>query len=213
METCYLRKRYNQRFSERIVMCGRYYVDDETAREIEKMVLDLDKSMKFQGKRDINPSQKAVVLCRNDQKLTAEWMEWGFPGYDKGKLLVNARAEGITEKRTFRDSVLHHRCVIPARGFYEWNARKEKFHFENLRENKNLYLAGCFRLFQEQQRFVIITTAANESMLPVHQRMPLIMEQNEIEDWIMDDEATEHMLKKIPEQLQRYTHYEQMSLF
>ena len=203
METCYLRKRYNQRFSERIVMCGRYYVDDETAREIEKMVLDLDKSMKFQGKRDINPSQKAVVLCRNDQKLTAEWMEWGFPGYDKGKLLINARTEGITEKRTFRDSVLHHRCVIPARGFYEWNARIRHV-FQRI---------ACFRLFQEQQRFVIITTAANESMLPVHQRMPLIMEQNEIEDWIMDDEATEHMLKKIPEQLQRYTHYEQMSLF
>ena len=54
-------------------------------------------------------------------------MGWGFPRFDGRGLLINARAETAAERRTFRECVLHRRCVIPAKGFWEWNKFKEKF--------------------------------------------------------------------------------------
>ena len=108
-------------------MCGRYYVDDETAREIEKLVRDLDRKLQIERTGDVFPSQKATIIKGQGNYLTAEQMRWGFPGFEKGKLLINARAESALERRTFQDSVQHRRCIIPARGFYEWSKSKEKF--------------------------------------------------------------------------------------
>ena len=108
-------------------MCGRYYVDDETAREIEKLVRDLDRKLQIERTGDVFPSQNAMLLKGEGRHLAAEQMRWGFPGFEKGKLLINARAESVLERRTFQDSVLHRRCIIPAKGFYEWNKSKEKF--------------------------------------------------------------------------------------
>ena len=79
---------------------------------------------------DVFPSQNAMILKGEGSHLAAEQMRWGFPGFEKGKLLINARAESVLERRTFQDSVQHRRCIIPARGLYEWNKSKEKDTFE-----------------------------------------------------------------------------------
>ena len=192
-------------------MCGRYYVDDETAREIEKVVRDLDRKLQIERAGDIRPSDAALVLNAVAINLTAEQMNWGFPGFQGKGLLINARAEGVLEKKTFRESVLHRRCVIPAKGFYEWNKEKEKFSFE--RNEPILFMAGCFNQFQGQNRFVILTTEANTSVSMVHDRMPLILEPQEVEDWVLDDYAVEFLLHKTPVLLDRKSDYEQMSLF
>lgn len=192
-------------------MCGRYYVDDETAREIEKIVRELDKKLQIERAGDIRPSDAALVLSQREHHLTAEQMNWGFPGFQGKGLLINARAEGVLEKKTFRESVLHRRCVIPAKGFYEWNQGKEKFHFE--RKEPVLFMAGCFNQFQGQNRFVILTTEANVSVSMVHERMPLVLESKEIKDWVLDDQAVEFLLHKTPVLLNRKSDYEQMSLF
>ena len=194
-------------------MCGRYYVDDETAREIEKMVDSLDSNKINMVQGDVCPSNTAVVINRNHQNLSAEMMKWGFPGYEKNRLLINARAESVLEKKTFRESILSSRCVIPANGFYEWKNKKEKYKFERPDEQKTLYMAGCYKQYPEYGCFVIITTAANESVAPVHNRMPLILEKEEIRHWIMDTDAAEFFLHKTPILLERKTDYEQMSLF
>ena len=175
-------------------MCGRYYVDDETAREIEKIVRELDKKLQIERAGDIRPSDAALVLSQREHHLTAKQMNWGFPGFQGKGLLINARAEGVLEKKTFRESVLHRRCVIPAKGFYEWNQGKEKFSFE--REEPVLFMAGCFNQFQGQNRFVILTTEANASVSMVHERMPLVLESKEIKDWVLDDDAVEFLLHK-----------------
>ena len=193
-------------------MCGRYYVDDETAREIEKLVRDLDRRLKMERTGDVFPSQNAMILKGEENHLAAEQMRWGFPGFEKGKLLINARAETALERPTFRESVQDRRCIIPARGFYEWNKSKEKFTFER-KETPVLFMAGCYNRYEGQERFVILTTEANPSVAPVHNRMPLILEPEELKDWVLDDQATESLLHKTPVLLEQRAEYEQMRLF
>lgn len=193
-------------------MCGRYYVDDETAREIEKLVRDLDRKLQIERTGDVFPSQKATIIKGQEHHLAAEQMRWGFPGFEKGKLLINARAESALERRAFRDSIQNRRCIIPSRGFYEWNKSKEKFTFERT-DAPALFMAGCYNWYEEQERFVILTTAANSSVAPVHNRMPLILEPEELKDWVLDDGATEYLLHKTPVLLEAHAEYEQMKLF
>ena len=193
-------------------MCGRYYVDDETAREIEKLVRDLDRKLQIERTGDVFPAQNATIIKGQEHHLAAEQMRWGFPGFEKGKLLINARAETALERPTFRESVQDRRCIIPARGFYEWNKSKEKFTFER-KETPVLFMAACYNRYEGQERFVILTTDANSSVAPVHNRMPLILEPEELGDWVLDDQATESLLHKTPVLLEQRAEYEQMRLF
>lgn len=193
-------------------MCGRYYVDDETAREIEKIVRDLDRKLHVERTGDIRPSQRVAVIRGENKHLMADCMSWGFPRFDGKGLLINARAESATERKMFRDSVQHRRCIIPAKGFYEWDKSKEKFSYER-DDAPVLFMAGCYNKYQDQERFVILTTEANPSVSPVHDRMPLILEPEELEDWMLDDRATEYLLHKTPVLLKTHAEYEQMSLF
>ena len=116
------------------------------------------------------------------------------------------------ERRTFKESVLHRRCVIPAKGFWEWNKSKEKFSFERT-DSQVMFMAGCYDCFDGQERFVILTTEANPSVKPVHDRMPLILERSELEDWVTDDNAVEYFLHKTPAMLGKNAEYEQICLF
>ena len=193
-------------------MCGRYYVDDETAREIEKLVRDLDRKLQIERTGDVFPAQNATIIKGQEHHLATEQMRWGFPGFENGKLLINARAETALERPTFRESVQDRRCIIPARGFYEWNKSKEKFTFER-KETPVLFMAGCYNRYEGQERFVILTTDANSSVAPVHNRMPLILEPEELKDWVLDDQATESLLHKTPVLLEQRAEYEQMRLF
>ena len=193
-------------------MCGRYYVDDETAREIEKLVRDLDRKLQIERTGDVFPSQKATIIKGQEHHLATEQMRWGFPGFENGKLLINARAESATERKTFRDSVRHRRCIIPAGGFYEWDKEKTKYSFER-QDGAMMFLAGCYNLYEDGHRFVILTTAANPSMEPVHDRMPLILEPGEVKRWLLDDRGAEQILHNTPTLLDVSTEYEQLRLF
>ncbi len=76
-----------------------------------------------------------------------------------------------------------------------------------------LYLAGCYDLFQDGVRFTILTTAANDSVLPIHDRMPLILEPFEVESWIMDNGAIDAYMGKQSMELLWAREFEQTSLF
>lgn len=201
-------------------MCGRYYVDDETAREIEKLIRRIDEKKRQESLQaagrivagDIYPGKDAPVLSGRGGSICCGWQHWGFPGFDGKKLIFNARCESVLEKPLFRDSILHRRVVIPASWFYEWNPRKEKNTFRRA-DMPVLYMAGFSRRYGEREHFVILTTAANTSMEPVHDRMPLILEQDEIVEWVLDDTKTERILHQTPCLLERKADYEQMSLF
>ena len=200
-------------------MCGRYYVDDDTAREIEKLVRQVDEQMRQTAAagihleaKDIHPSEMAPVITADDNGLCFRWQRWGFPGFGGKQLIFNARSESALEKRTFRESVEHRRIVVPAAGFYEWNKNKEKNIFYR-KGQPVLYMAGLYNRYQDEDRFVILTTAANDSMKPVHDRMPLVLERDEIHKWLKEDQLVGTFLQKTPPLLERRVEFEQMNLF
>ena len=200
-------------------MCGRYYVDDDTAKEIEKLVRQVDEKMRqtatagtqLQAK-DIHPSELAPVITADENGLRCRWQRWGFPGFSGKQLIFNARSESALEKKTFRESVEHRRIVVPAAWFYEWNKNKEKNIFYR-QGQPVLYMAGLYNRYQDEDRFVILTTAANDSMKLIHDRMPLVLERDEIHNWLCEDQLVETFLQKTPALLDRRVEYEQMNLF
>lgn len=198
-------------------MCGRFYVDDDTAREIERVVRKVDEQLRKEKRTgDIHPTEKAAVISAGREGMIADAKRWGFPGFGSQKVIFNARAESVLEKKTFRESILRRRLIVPASGFYEWNARKEKVTFTSLNtEEKStpiLFLAGFYNRFEDGDRFVILTTAANASMKDTHDRMPLILEPQELEAWLWEENRLEAMLHKEPRQLRKRMDYEQQVL-
>ena len=105
-------------------MCGRYYVDDETAKEIEKIVRSVDEKLKKEAAqsskhpiKDIHPTECAPVLVASAGGFRCELKRWGFPGFMDKQLVIDARSESAMEKKMFCDAVEHRRIVIPAAGF------------------------------------------------------------------------------------------------
>ncbi len=195
-------------------MCGRYYVSGEMTAELRRVAKQFHTDIGC-GRMDIYPSQEAAVLAGRDHdrghELAAVPMLWGFPRHTGNGLLINARAETALDKPMFRDSLLKRRCVIPAGGFYEWNRSKEKVDFYRS-GMPVLYMAGFYNIFQETPRFVILTTSANASVSPVHDRMPLILEADALESWIFDDTFLRRILQQTPLPLEHRQDYEQQTL-
>ena len=203
-------------------MCGRYYVNDETAKEIEKLVRQAEEklhrntaaALKRISSADIHPSDEAPVLLAADGRITCTWLRWGFPmQQNQGKGLVfNARCESASEKPFFREGIRYRRIAVPAAAFYEWDREKSKYTFQ-MEKHKPMFMAGCCRHYGDGEHFVILTTAANSSMEPIHDRMPLLLEESEVRTWILDSGRTDSLLRKAPPLLIRSTDYEQMSFF
>lgn len=182
-------------------MCGRYYVDDETAKEIEKLVRNIDNRLKAASKPgDIYPTNQAMVLQGESKGNILCDMIWGFPKYQQKGVIFNARSETALEKQTFGDSTKHRRCIIPSKGFYEWDKDKNKIVFENP-DGQVMLLAGIWNQYGVDKQFVILTTNANDSVKKVHDRMPLIIEPDEVEMWLYDDKSVEFLLHKQPREL------------
>ena len=193
-------------------MCGRYYIDPDMADEIEKVVHKIDQRIRqkhFAG--DIFPTNVASIIEKSEQRLKLNVCKWGYTLSQRKNLVINARTESVMDKPSFRNGILYHRILIPASGFYEWNRLKEKNVFSRY-DAPVLYMAGFCDWFENERRFVILTTDANESMRKVHDRMPLILEKEQLEDWF-DDRKLEELLHQIPVLLKRETEYEQQSLF
>ncbi len=193
-------------------MCCRYYIDRGVLDDAVLLVSHSFSPAEAGPPRDVCPGQSAPVIAGQDGSLILTEIKWGFlPQSGKG-LLINARAETVLEKRTFRESALRRRCIIPARQFYEWDAGKNKVTFSS-GDSSVLYLAGLYEFFGEECRFVILTTRANSSVSPVHSRMPLILERADAEVWIRCPDQSASLLGKVPRALNRFQEYEQLSLF
>jgi putative SOS response-associated peptidase YedK len=152
--------------------------------------------------QDVFPSETTLVIRSGGQRIIAEEMLWGFSNpYRKG-LVINARAETVRDKNLFADSIMNRRCVIPASGFYEWDPYKARFRFTDPK-NGLLFLAGIYHEEQGKPHYTILTTQANDSMQPVHDRMPVMISRNELKPWLNDDERLTDFLERPQVELAR----------
>ena len=197
-------------------MCGRYHFSAELLDEIRDLTEQKDWKLELGVlDRDIHPGDTApVITAAGDQggSLRACRQKWGYPGPGGKGLVFNARSESVFEKRMFRDSVSTRRAVVPVSWFYEWNKNKEKFTFTK-EGSRILFLAGFYGRYEDGDRFVILTTQANASMAPVHSRMPLVLEREQVREWILDSKKTKELLGEAPRRLARSCEYEQQTLF
>lgn len=197
-------------------MCGRYYIDEETARAIEELVRGIDRDLRAERlgimkSGDVMPHDMAPVIVASSGHLSVKRQQWGFPGLAGKGIIINARAETALEKQMFCDGVLSRRAVIPASKFYEWNRNRDRITF--MREDGGrLFMAGFYNRFEDGDHYMILTTAANESMVQTHGRMPLLLEQSQVKSWILDGSKTREFLRQKPAPLSKEAEYEQISL-
>lgn len=194
-------------------MCGVFYVDDDTIKEVRKIVQAVDqKILERNFARDIYPTEKAFVITGEKGGLKLSHQRWGYPGFKRAGVIINARAESVREKKLFARGIRYHRAVIPAKRFYEWNGNREKNSFCRM-DGRILYFAGFFDVLDNEERFVILTTEANDTMRKIHDRMPLLLEEDQLEDWVYHDGCTDDILGQSCAALKRRADYEQMTLF
>ena len=193
-------------------MCGRYYVGEKLIEKVQKVIGDLRVPMEYVYCGDITPAMKAPVIADRNHKPVLEQMTWGFEKYDGKGLIINARAEKAEEKRLFRECVRNRRILIPASGFYEWDRDKNKVTF-TLENSPVIFLAGFYQRTEValDGRYVILTTAANASMEPVHDRMPLMIAEKDISAWLSDESAVQGLLRQEMPLLTAEREYEQQS--
>lgn len=148
-----------------------------------------------------------IVTEEKPQQLTlAIWdfvPHWAKQGKAKG--VINARAESLIEKPYFRSAIAKQRCIIPADGFYEWqkSGSYRKPYFFHRKDDKPFNFAGVYNMRPDGSGnigFAIITTNANPLVSQVHNRMPVILEEGEIETWLSSDTP----LADIPTMLRPY---------
>lgn len=195
-------------------MCGRYLFSTQEYKEFQQIVRDAQRRSNGQHNElnfpagDIAPTNEAPVLIASGYKVVAEFQRWGIPGW-RGGLMINARSETVCEKPMFRKSMVAQRCAIPASGYYEWDAGKHKYFFQI--PGKPIYLAGIYDNIEGVNCFVILTTSPNETVKDIHDRMPLILNHDQVRPWLTDAQSALGLLTIVPPALQRSSEDGQLS--
>ncbi len=195
-------------------MCGRYLFSTQEYKEFQQIVRDAQRRSNGQHNElnfpagDIAPTNEAPVLISSGNKIVSEFQRWGIPGW-RGGLMINARAETVCVKPMFRRSMAAQRCVIPASGYYEWDAGRHKYFFQL--PGKPIYLAGVYDNCEGNNCFVILTTAPNEVVKDIHDRMPLILNHDQVRPWLTDAQSALSLLTIVPPALQRSSEDGQLS--
>ncbi len=198
-------------------MCGRFYMDDETAREIEKIAEKIDWKRAKAG--DVYPSDLALVLKGDSGRMVSQVLKWGYEAKGKSGVIFNARTETVRERPMFRYDYESHRCIIPAKKFYEWKktqaGQKEKYDF--YAHGEVLFLAGIYHKDPDGDRFTILTRGAEGCMEEIHNRMPLILAKEDLKKWLFSTEEAVKLMDRHFEKLLRKRsgggEYRQLSLF
>ena len=169
-------------------MCGRFTLTKpEAIAEHFKVKVDRLPPPRY----NIAPSQPLGVI-RNSKGNQRQFrlMLWGLiPPWAKdkeNKRLINARAETVHEKPSFRAAFKRRRCLIPATGFYEWRTDKtgkQPFYF-HLDHHHLFAFAGLWETWEDIETCTILTTNANTTLKPIHHRMPVILSPQYYATWL-----------------------------
>ena len=168
-------------------MCGRYNFSKNSSSPMVQKVLENLQDRQIEVKTgEVNPGDVAAVIASN-RKLAPQafGMKWGYKIPD-GKLIFNARSETAGLKAMFADGMRQRRCLIPADCYYEWQnvgQGKQKYQIAPTDAN-GFFLAGIYRIEQGIPVFSILTKEPVESISFIHNRMPVILPEEIILDWL-----------------------------
>ena len=128
-------------------MCGRYnFSTDNPDEKMSALISVMERKYPGEYKTgDIFPGDTAPAMIARGDKIVPLPAIFGFPGFQDGKLLINARGETAAEKKTFSDSLKEQRVILPATGFYEWSSDKTKYLF-SVGSSSVLYLCGLYKI-------------------------------------------------------------------
>ena len=189
-------------------MCGRYQFTRNSNDEKLSAILTMmdDKYPNTYKIGEIFPGDTAPAVIQSKGRIVPVPADFGFPGFQNGKLIINARTETIADKPMFSESLRDRRVVLPADGFYEWThmtgKKKEKYYFR-VDSQAVIYLCGIYKIVEGIPRFVIITRPANESMIEIHDRMPVIVEADQVRPYLTDYNAAVEIITTVAPTLSR----------
>lgn len=176
-------------------MCGRYTLYHEASQLTEHFNTDFPT---FNSRYNLAPSQRApFVFVTSQEERRVGFAQWGLVPHwtktpDGFSSLINARAETVADKPSFKQAFTKGRCLIPASGYYEWkqqNGGKQPYYFQK-QSKEPIALAGIFDVWRGDNNnerlvtYAIITTTPNEVAAQVHNRMPAILDVAQYDTWL-----------------------------
>ena len=191
-------------------MCGRFTLTEDNVDLVAKNLgipRERVRDDRYDPHYNIPPMMEHWIgrLASEERELTrATWglVNWWEPSRREGAKYINARAESLETRRPFRDAFRATRCIVPADGFFEWvGSAKERRPFWFHRPDREVFaFAGLYveaRLPSDPApvtTFTIITTAANGTVAPIHDRMPVILPDDDaIEGWLYPRQTSERL--------------------
>ena len=192
-------------------MCGRFSNDAKPKQVEKEFSVKISDNNLFKPRYNIAPTQTIPAVLESDGERIIEGLRWGLiPSWSKddsfASKLINARAETLSEKASFKNAFRSHRCIIPASGFYEWQktdkGAKQPFYFY-LKDKDVFGFAGLYEHWTDKETgelvetFTIITTEANKVLEPIHERMPVILKSESYDQWLDAKEKDTDKLQKL----------------
>lgn len=180
-------------------MCGRMNITDNEGIRLLMELVGMPSWPSIQARYNVAPSATLDVVVRNSESDALDHLEghwglvppWAKPGQFSSPL-INARSETVWEKPSFRNLIKHQRVCVPVNGFYEWHREKSTKvpYFISPAASSAMFIAGIYQRSADRTDITLLTTAANQLMAPVHHRMPVIIDVENVAEWLFNDDPT-----------------------
>lgn len=195
-------------------VCGRYVTASSTALLAERFGVDEIRvpDSALEPNYNVTPRAEVPIVAVSRGVRVLDTVRWGLvPAWAAdpriGDRQINARADTIRQKPAYRKAFERRRCIVPADGFYEWQAIDGTKHkqpwFIHRRDGEPLAFAGLWERWNDMRSFAIVTTDANELLAPIHHRMPVVLPESEWERWLdpgyRDTGALQRLLVPLPD--------------
>ena len=193
-------------------MCGRFTLTWNEWRQVAGglgIEDEGDAAANYRPRFNIAPTDQHFTITSEFERRKAQRARWGMVNRwardnSRASQCINARAETLEQRSTFREAFQQRRCVVPADGFYEWSGPKGKRQplWIHPRAGGLLLFAGLYESwYPEKDRpeltFTIVTCAANALIAPIHDRMPVVLDERAAEDWMNPRERDPVSLKRL----------------
>jgi putative SOS response-associated peptidase YedK len=194
-------------------MCGRYVII--SSPESIRALFGYNEQPNFPPRYNVAPTQPVPVVRLEEGRRSFALVRWGLiPAWVQDprtfSLLINARGESVLDKPAFRNAMRRRRCLFPTDGFYEWrqDGKVRRPYFVRQRAGGPMAFAGLWETWmgpngEEMETAAIVTTRANRTLAPIHERMPVVVAPDAFDFWLdgakVDAETAAALIAPAPE--------------